>query len=112
MRIAVVGPCSSGKSTLVSRLREHGFNAYAVSQEHSIITRLWDHQHPDVLVYLHIDYETVQTRRGTNWPQWIYDAQVERLRDAREHAAIVLDTGIMTVDDAVARIIEWLRPRP
>ncbi|HEX7101988.1 MAG TPA: AAA family ATPase [Nitrolancea sp.] len=108
MRVAVVGPCSSGKSTIVDRLREHGFDAYAVSQEHSIIRRLWDHQQPDSLVYLHIDYETVQRRRGAAWPRWIYDAQIERLHDAREHATIVLDTGRINVDETVARIIDAL----
>lgn len=106
MRVAVVGHCSSGKSTIVDRLRECGFDAYAVSQEHSIILRLWDHQHPDALVYLHVDYKTVQQRRGTNWPRWIYDAQVERLRDAREHATIVLDTGDLSLDETVERIID------
>lgn len=106
MRIAVVGPCSSGKSTIVGRLREHGFDAYAVSQEHSIITRLWDHQHPDALVYLHVDYRTIQQRRGATWPRWIYDAQLERLRDAREHASIVLDTGRLRPDETVQQIID------
>ncbi len=104
MRIAVVGPCSSGKSTIVERLRERGFDAYAVSQEHSIISRLWDHRSPDRLVYLHVDYEIVQQRRGPNWPRWIYDAQIERLRDASDHATIVLDTGKFGVDETVERI--------
>ncbi|HVX29603.1 MAG TPA: hypothetical protein VHA53_03910 [Nitrolancea sp.] len=110
MRIAVVGTCSSGKSTIVDRLRERGFDAYAVSQEHSIIPRLWDHQHPDALVYLQVDYQTVQRRRGANWPRWIYDLQIERLRDAREHATLTLDTGELGVDQTVQRIIEALGP--
>lgn len=109
MRVVVVGPCSSGKSTIVHRLREHGIDAYAVSQEHSIIARLWDHQHPDALVYLHVDYRVVQQRRGTTWPRWIYDAQVERLRDARKHATIELDTGELSPDKTVEHIIDALR---
>jgi len=111
MRIAVVGPCSSGKSTIVGRLREYGVDAYAVSQEHSIIPRLWDHQQPDALVYLHVEYRTIQLRRGAAWPRWIYDAQIERLRDAREHASIALDTGELTPDETVNRIIEAIGQR-
>jgi adenylate kinase family enzyme len=111
MRVAVVGPCSSGKSTIVERLREHGIDAYAVSQEHSIIRRLWDHQQPDAVVYLHVRYETIQQRRGTAWPRWIYDAQIERLRDARDHATIVLDTGDISVDETVSRIMDGLGPQ-
>jgi broad-specificity NMP kinase len=106
MRIAVVGPCSSGKSTIVGRLRERGVDAYAVSQEHSIIPRLWDHQQPDALVYLHVDYATVQQRRGAAWPRWIYDAQIERLRDAREHATITLDTGVLSPEETVQRVLD------
>jgi adenylate kinase family enzyme len=108
MRVAVVGPCSSGKSTIVERLSQRGVDAYAVSQEHSIIRRLWDHQRPDALVYLHVRYETIQRRRGAAWPRWIYDAQIERLRDAREHAAVVLDTGEISVDETISRIMDAL----
>ena len=37
MRIAIVGICASGKTTLVRGLREAGYDAYNVAQEHSCI---------------------------------------------------------------------------
>lgn len=108
MRIAVVGTCASGKSTIVDELRGHGYDAFVVSQEHSIVLDLWNHQRPDKLVYLQADYQTVQQRRGQSWPRWIYDAQIERLRDAQQNASIIIDTGILTVDEAIAQILARL----
>ena len=48
-RIVVVGPCASGKSTLVSGLREHGYDALASGQEHSEVHHLWRRTNPDVV---------------------------------------------------------------
>ena len=39
--IKVVGVSAGGKSTLVRALREHGYDARAVSQEHSHSATLW-----------------------------------------------------------------------
>jgi len=110
MRIAVVGTCASGKSTVVAALRQRGFDAFVVSQEHSIVHDLWNHQNPDVLVYLDVEYQTVQARRGTAWPRWIYDEQIERLHDARSRANVIVDTGTLSLDETVARIIEVVDP--
>ena len=64
LRVAVVGHCASGKSTLVSALRAHGYDANAVAQEHSAVSWLWRHAEPDVLIYLDAALETVRARRG------------------------------------------------
>ena len=37
MKIAIVGVCASGKTTLVAGLREAGYDAYNVAQEHSCV---------------------------------------------------------------------------
>src|SRR5205085_6988824 len=92
-RVAVVGHCASGKSTLVSALRQHGYDANAVAQEHSAINWLWRHSEPDVLIYLDVPLATVRARRGAEWPQAVYDAQETRLQDARAHADLILDTS-------------------
>lgn len=99
-RVVVVGPCASGKSTLVAGLRRLGFEAAACGQEHSEIPTLWRHSDPDVVVALEVDLETIRARRGvTEWPDWLYDAQRRRLRQAEAAAAIHIDT---TVFDAEA----------
>ncbi len=104
MKIAVVGPCASGKSTIVAALREQGHDAYAVSQEHSIVQALWKHLEPEFLVLLETDYEDVRQRRGGSWPRWLYEVQLERLNDARHHADVVVDTGRTSLEDCVSLI--------
>jgi hypothetical protein len=92
-RVALVGGCASGKSSVVAALRERGVDAYAVAQEHSQIRDLWNHQLPDALVLLDASLETVRLRRADPaWPAWIYAVQQERLADARAHADLVLAT--------------------
>ncbi len=105
MRIAVVGTCASGKSTIVAELRARGVDAYIVSQEHSIVRDLWRHLNPDRLVLLDATFESVLERRGGSWPRWLYELQRERMRDACEHADLIVDTSVRTVEETVTEII-------
>ena len=109
MRVAVVGPCGSGKSTIVAALRERGYDAYAVSQEHSIVRDLWRHQDPDALVFLDSDFETIERRRGAGRARWLYELQQERLRDARANALLIVDTGALSIRDTVDSIVAAIR---
>lgn len=111
LRVAVVGHCASGKSTLVSALRGQGLDASAVAQEHSGIPSLWRHSDPDILVYLDVPLATVRDRRGQEWPQAVYDAQEERLIDARAHADILIDTSAVDIPAMTARVLALARER-
>lgn len=111
LRVAVVGHCASGKSTLVTNLRRHGYDANAVAQEHSGIPWLWRHSEPDVLIYLDVPLETVRERRGAEWPQTVYDAQETRLAEARAHADLVLDTSKESARAVTAHSLTFLRER-
>lgn len=92
-RVAVVGGCASGKSSVVAALRSRGVDAYAVAQEHSMVRDLWRHLQPDILVLLDASLATVRARRDDpNWPAWIYDTQQQRLAHARAHADLTLAT--------------------
>lgn len=103
-RIVVVGPCASGKSTLVERLKAEGLDARASGQEHSAVRDLWAKLEPDMLVALDIDLETLRARRSPDWPEDIYLRQRERLRHAFEVADLVIDS--MANDaDAVANVV-------
>jgi len=105
-RIAVVGTCASGKSTIVAALRERGHDAYSVAQEHSAIPRLWEHLAPEHLVCLSVRLETVRLRRGDEgWPEWIYRVQLERLASAMTHADVIVDTDDRSVDDVLLAIL-------
>ncbi|MHB8647476.1 MAG: hypothetical protein ACYDAR_16965 [Thermomicrobiales bacterium] len=111
VRIAVVGHCASGKSTLVGALRRRGYDAHAVAQEHSGIPWLWRHSEPDVLIYLDVPLAAVRARRGEEWPQAVYDAQEERLTDARAHADLVLDTSTESIAAMTAHAVVFLSAR-
>lgn len=111
MRVVLVGPCGAGKSTIAAELARRGINAIVVGQEHSIVRDLWRRPEPDLLVYLDASLETVRARRGHDWPEWLYRLEQERLAEARAHADLVLDTGLLTVDDVVVRILSVLTER-
>lgn len=108
-RVAVVGHCAAGKSTVVAALRAQGYDAWAVAQEHSVVAALWRRQSPDALVYLDVGLEAIRRRRDDpHWPAWLYDVQAERLADARRHADIVVSTDETPADGVVAQIIAEL----
>ena len=107
--IVVVGPCASGKSTLVEALQALGYDARVSGQEHSEIASLWQRLHPDVLIALHVDIAAVRERRETAWPEWLHDRQVERLRDATGAADLEIDTTGLDAGAVVARVVAFLR---
>lgn len=97
-RIAVVGVCAAGKSTLVAGLRALGWNAYAVAQEHSGVPYLWRRQNPDFLVMLDAEWETVRRRRPVSYGPERVAEQRDRLRHARAHADLYLPTDALTIE--------------
>lgn len=105
MRVAVLGTCASGKSTVVGELRRRGHDAYVVSQEHSIVRGLWHHANPDFVVLLEAEYGTICQRRGREWPRWLYDLQRERLAEAKKHADVIVDTSKESVEQTIADIL-------
>lgn len=109
LRIAVVGHCASGKSTLVGALRRSGYDAHAVAQEHSGIAHLWRHSEPDLLIYLDVPLAAVRARRGEEWPQAVYDAQEARLADARAHAHLILDTNRESIAEMTTHAVAFLQ---
>ena len=67
----VVGVSASGKSTLVAGLRQAGYYARPVSQEHSHLPDLWQQfDRGRVLIYLDNDLESQRQRRpDVSWDQ-------------------------------------------
>lgn len=105
-KVVVVGPCASGKSTLVRNLRNEGIDAFVAGQEHSAIRNLWAKRDPDIIVALDIDLETLRERRGASWPSNLYRAQHERLSNAFAAATAIIDTGCVPEEVVAARVIE------
>ena len=106
--IAVVGPCKSGKSTLVRGLVEKGYNARQVSQEHSFAASMWRQiTQPDLMIYLHCSYETTLAR-GLNWTRAEYEEQQPRLVQARQHADFEIATDELSASEVLTRALSFL----
>lgn len=105
MKVAVIGGCASGKTTISMRLRELGFDAYVVGQEHSEISDLWKRRSPDRVVFLETTLEAVRARRGDFWPEWLFRRQYQRLKPARDAADVVVDTSGTPVEESLRVIL-------
>jgi len=109
VKVAVVGVCASGKSTLVHALRQFGIESVDVAQEHSMVPYMWQNiTRPDVLIFLDASQETVRQR----WPHfgdvdWV-DEQVRRLAHARAHADFVLPVDTLNPQQVLARVLHFL----
>lgn len=111
IEVLVVGVCSSGKSTLVSKLCEIGYRARACSQEHSYVPYLWQLSKPGALVYLDASLHTVRRRRRTKWKQETLDEEHRRLAHAREHCDLYVSTDGLAPEDVASRVISFLKMR-
>ncbi|MEE8390310.1 MAG: hypothetical protein V3S14_05870 [Anaerolineae bacterium] len=107
--IAVVGPCTSGKSTLVRALRDQGYNAREVVQEHSYVPTMWQRfTQPDLLIYLDVSWEVAHQRRPTDAGASWWDKVAQRLRHARQHADLYINTGELTPQQVLERTTTFL----
>ncbi|MBN1979550.1 MAG: hypothetical protein JW918_19305 [Anaerolineae bacterium] len=107
--VAVVGPCASGKSQLVRALRERGYNAREVLQEHSYAPAMWQRiSRPDMLIYLDVSEDVARRRRPTSAPRGWWDTLAQRLRHARQHADLYVDTDGLTIQQIVERASAFL----
>jgi deoxyadenosine/deoxycytidine kinase len=103
--IAIVGPCAAGKSTLAARLRQAGWSARQIAQEHSYVADMWQVlTQPDVLVFLDASYEVCTQRKQLNWTPAEYQEQQRRLRHARAHCDVYLDTTGLTPEEVARRV--------
>ena len=110
-KIVVVGPCASGKTTLVATLRGLGYDAHVSGQEHSEIANLWQRMKPDVLIALDADIAAVRARRGEHWPEWLHNVQVRRLQEATDAADLRLDTSTFRPHAVTAKVLAFLERR-
>lgn len=105
--IKVVGVSAGGKSTLVAHLRQTGYNARAVSQEHSNVPTLWQQfDHTNVLIYLDVSLEAQRQRRpDVTWDAANWQREQECLAHARDHADVKIDTSALT-PESVWRLVQ------
>ncbi len=107
--IGVVGPCSSGKSTLVRGLKKHGISIRHIAQEHSYVTDMWKRRtNPDILIFLGVSYSIAQKRRKLSWTTDEYKIQEHRLRHARQYADFYLNTDDLNPEEVVEAVLSFL----
>lgn len=110
--IGVVGPCGSGKSTMILGLEKHGYRCRHIAQEHSYVKSMWQViTNPDILIYLQCSFENSTSRRKLNWLPADHVEQLRRLSHAREHADLVIDTDIQSAEDVLALALGYLKDR-
>lgn len=109
-RIAVVGPCAAGKSTLTRALKASGYPARQPAQEHSLVPDMWRRMsRPDLLIYLDVDYASARQRRprSVGEPERLA-AQRQRLQHARQHCDFYLDTSDLTPQEVWTAVQAFL----
>jgi len=109
--IKVVGLSAGGKSTLVRRLRQAGYDARPVSQEHSNVPALWQQfDQTAVLIYLDIDLETQRSRRpDVTWDEATLLTERKRLAHAYEHADLKINTAGLAAEDVLKVALAFLQ---
>jgi cytidylate kinase len=111
--IIIVGPCASGKSSLASGLRQAGWRARQIAQEHSYVPNMWQVlSQPELLIFLDADFETCTRRKSLDWGPADYEAQQARLAHARRHCDLYMATDGLTLEQVLQRTIAWLDGQP
>lgn len=107
--IGVVGPCGSGKSTLIAGLEKHGYACRHIAQEHSYVPAMWQIiSKPDILVFLHASFPVSTARRKLDWRLKDYEEQFRRLSHAHQHAHIIIDTDDLTPHQVLQKALDYL----
>jgi adenylate kinase family enzyme len=109
MKVAIVGVCASGKSTLAKALQQFGIEAVDIAQEHSLVPTMWEKiARPDVLIYLDASQETVRARWPYKGSVDFVTEQVRRLAHARAHADIIIAVDELSPQQTLARVLQQL----
>ena len=109
-KIGIVGPCSAGKTTLINGLREHGFYARHIAQEHSYVPAMWQRiAAPDILIFLDVSFPVSQQRRPLNWTIDDFEEQQKRLAHARLHADFTINTDEFSIEEVLTTVRNFLR---
>jgi len=108
--IGIVGTCGSGKSTLKAGLEQKGFRCRHIAQEHSHVPYMWKHiTNPDILIFLEASFEVSTRRRKLNWLEADYREQQRRLAHARQNANLIVETDLLTAEEVLESVLEFLK---
>ncbi|MCO5189406.1 MAG: hypothetical protein M9918_14570 [Anaerolineae bacterium] len=110
LRLALVGPCASGKSTLATYLKAAGYIVRQPTQEHSFVPDMWQKMSkPDILIYLDVSYEAyLQRRPHQDHGAQYHEEQMQRLAHARTHCDLYVDTSGLSAEEVRAQVERFL----
>lgn len=107
--LGIVGPCSAGKSTLISKLQKLGYHCRHIAQEHSFVPDMWRKiVDPAALIYLDVSYAESMRRRPLDLSLVEFNEQKNRLSHAFEHADLRIHTDELTPEQVQNRVIDFL----
>ncbi len=109
--IGIVGPCGSGKSTLIAGLEKAGLRCRHIAQEHSYVPYMWQRiTNPEFLIFLNASFPVCTARRRLNWSEEDFHEQIRRLDHARQHADLVIETDNLSIEGVLQAALSFLRP--
>ncbi len=111
--VKIAGVSAAGKSTLVAGLRELGYNARPVAQEHSQVQDMWQRiRPPRWLIFLDADLAAQGERRpDVSWDEPWRRTELKRLGHARNSADLVIDTSSLSAERVLRQAVDFLRER-
>jgi len=109
MRVALVGICGSGKTTLATGLRSRGYDVRECAQEHSEVPHMWRAiSRPDVLIYLDASQEVAEARGQHHAIPDFVRIERHRLAHALKHCDLYIMTDGMTPEQVLHCSLEFL----
>jgi deoxyadenosine/deoxycytidine kinase len=109
LKIGLVGVCGSGKTTLTNGLKPYNFTIRQIAQEHSYVPDMWQRlANPDVLIFLEVSYPVTKQRKPFDWSEKEYQEQLHRLRHAKKHADLHIDTNDLTPKEVLQIAIKFI----
>ncbi len=108
--VGVVGVCAAGKSTLITGLTSLGVRTRHIAQEHSYVKDMWKRiTNPDFLIFLDATHSTTIARRHLNWNEDEWAEEQRRLRHARGHADLLIETDNLTPEEVLSQVVIFLK---
>jgi hypothetical protein len=94
----------------VKGLKERGYNAREVTQEHSYVPTMWQRiTKPDLLIYLDVSQEVAGQRRASEIQVVWWDKLEQRLQHARRHADLRIQTDNLSLQEVLSRALAFLQ---